>query len=241
MSLQKPTRQHGNELLNSVGDGQFQKFMSTLRPVELDAAAIVVAANEACTDVIFPVTGVLSLLSVLDDGARVGSAIVGNEGFAPLAPFHGAHRTPEQVEVLVPGTFLRLSTPLFRQAVVAFPELGGRLHLFSQHLFSSLARMSGCDRRHGVKERCARLLLNTHDRVIDDELALTHERLATCLGVRRASVTVAADALRQSGAIEYRRGIVRVVNRPALLAACCGCYVAMRETADQLLRRVPIA
>lgn len=239
MPHRKPVRPAGNAILGPVADSRFQTFVSSLRPVELDSADIVVPANEPCSDVIFPVTGVLSIMSVIGDGTRVGTGIVGNEGFAPLAPFHGADRTPEQVEVHVPGLFLRVSTPLFQQAVGAFPELRGRMHLFSQYLFSSVARSSGCDRRHGVKERCARLLLNTHDRSLDDEFMLTHDRLAVCLGVRRASVTVAADELRKAGAISYRRGHIRVLDRAALVAACCGCYGAMRETADQLLRRLP--
>jgi CRP-like cAMP-binding protein len=236
MPQAKPRRPEGNAILASVGDSRFQSFLSSLRPVELESGEIVARANEPCSDILFPVTGVLSIMSVLDDGVRVGSGIVGNEGFAPLAAFHGADRTPEQVEVHVPGLFLRMSVPLFQQAVAAFPELRNRMHLFSQYLFSSVAHTSGCDRRHGVRERCSRLLLNTHDRAPDDEFALTHERLAMCLGVRRASITVAADELRRAGAIDYRRGHIRVADRGALIRACCGCYLALRETGERILQ-----
>jgi CRP-like cAMP-binding protein len=240
MPQAKPTRPDGNAILSAVGDSRFQTFLTSLRPVELESGAVVASANEPCNEIVFPVTGVLSIMAVLHDGARVGSGIVGNEGFAPLAPFHGADQTPEQIEVHVPGLFLRMSTPLFQQAVIAFPELRSRMHLFSQYLFSSVAHTSGCDRRHGVKERCARLLLHTHDRAPDDEFALTHERLAMCLGVRRASITVAADELRRTGAIDYRRGFVRVADRKVLIDACCGCYLALRETEKRILRR-PLA
>ena len=237
----KPPRPDGNAILSSVADSRFRNFRQSLAPVELDSGAVVASANEPCDQVLFPVTGVLSIMAVLDDGVRVGSGLVGNEGFAPLAPFHGAERTPEQVEVHVPGLFLRMSAPLFQQALTGFPELRSRMHLFSQFLFSSVAQTSGCDRRHGVKERCARFLLHTHDRAPDDEFALTHERLATYLGVRRASITVAADELRRAGAIDYRRGYVRVADRSALIRSGCGCYLALREAGERILRPASLA
>jgi hypothetical protein len=238
--IEKPARPNGNAILDSITDGRFQTFVSSLRPVALESAEVIASANEPCTEIVFPITGVLSMMSVMDRGVRIGAGIVGNEGFAPLAPFHGAAHTPEQIEVHVPGLFVRISTELLQQGMSAFPELRERMHLFSQYLFSSVAHASGCDRRHGVKERCARLLLSTHDRATDDEFPLTHERLAMCLGVRRASITVAADELRKAAAIEYRRGHIRVADRAALVAACCGCYGAMRETGDRLLRRAAV-
>ena len=234
MTHLKPARPSGNAMLAGVKDPSFQQFLGSLKPLELDAAMIIARADEPCAAVFFPVTGVLSVMSVIDD-ARVGTAIVGNEGFAPLAPFHGAERTPEQIEVHVSGLFLRVSIPLFQQAISAFPELRDRMHRFSQYMFSTVSRGSGCDRRHGVKERCARLLLSTHDRAPDDEFSLTHERLATNLGVRRASISVAAEELRRAGAIDYRRGRIRGVSRAALMDDCCGCYEALRATGDSLL------
>jgi hypothetical protein len=44
------------------------------------------------------------------------------------------------------------------------------------------------------------------------------------LGVRRQTVTVAAGTLQQAGLITFRRGIVRVVDRPELEEAACECY-----------------
>ena len=238
MMLQKPARASGNAILSAVRDARFPSVLDGLNRVDLDNAMIVARADEPCAAVFFPVTGVLSVMSVIDDGARVGTAIVGNEGFAPLAPFHGAERTPEQIEVHVGGQFLRVPVAQFQQMVSAFPELRRQMHRFSQYMFSSVASGSGCDRRHGIKERCARLLLNTHDRAPDDEFSLTHERLATNPGVRRASISVAAEELRRSGGIDYRRGRIRVMNRAALMGDCCGCYQALRDTGELLLGTV---
>ena len=236
----KPARSNGNALLGATRDARFQAFVNTLEPAELDPGEVILKAGELCEHVIFPMTGVLSMVAVLDDGARLATALIGNEGFAPTAPLHGVDRTPLQIEVHVPGTFVRVPTPAFRQAAGAFPEMRSRLHLFAHSLFWVAAYGSACDRKHSVDARCARWLLATHDRAPDDEFLLTHDRLAMSIGVRRASVSVAAERLRERGAITYRRGRVRITDRESLLAASCPCYATMRRSAESLARQAPL-
>jgi hypothetical protein len=78
-------------------------------------------------------------------------------------------------------------------------------------------------------ERCARWLLMTHDRVGRDDFELTQLFLSQMLGVRRASVSVAAAMLQDAGLIEYTRGRIRVVNREGLEQAGCECYGVIQD------------
>jgi Mn-dependent DtxR family transcriptional regulator len=55
------------------------------------------------------------------------------------------------------------------------------------------------------------------------------------LGVARPSVTVNALDLQRAGFIEYRRGRIRIVDRPGLEAAACECYWIVRREFDRLL------
>jgi Mn-dependent DtxR family transcriptional regulator len=75
----------------------------------------------------------------------------------------------------------------------------------------------------------------TRDRVNSDVLPLTHEFLGHMLGVRRQSVSIAAEALQQSGLIEYRRGRITICDRAGLAAACCECHAAVRASFDEVL------
>jgi hypothetical protein len=61
------------------------------------------------------------------------------------------------------------------------------------------------------------------------------------LGVRRATVTVAAGMLQHAGLIKYTRGSVAVVDRTRLEAAACECYRAIRERSDRLFAVFPLA
>jgi hypothetical protein len=93
-----------------------------------------------------------------------------------------------------------------------------------------MGRSGSCNAVHAVELRCARWLLQTHDRVESDVLPLTHEFLAIMLGVRRPSVSLAAASLRKAGLIDYTRGRITILDRAGLEAASCECYAAIHES-----------
>jgi Mn-dependent DtxR family transcriptional regulator len=64
---------------------------------------------------------------------------------------------------------------------------------------------------------------------------LTHESLSAMLGVRRKSVTLAANELRGSGAIEYRRAAVAITDRSEVAEQSCSCYPAVTESDARFL------
>jgi Mn-dependent DtxR family transcriptional regulator len=55
------------------------------------------------------------------------------------------------------------------------------------------------------------------------------------LGVRRASVTVAARTLQAAGLIEYRRGQITVIDRAGLEEASCECYAVIKQEYRRLV------
>jgi CRP-like cAMP-binding protein len=91
-----------------------------------------------------------------------------------------------------------------------------------------LSQSVACNRLHLVSERCARWLLTSADRVRSADFPLTHEALATMLGVRRAGVSVAAAGLQAAGYLSYRRGRVHMIDVKGLESAACECYAVTR-------------
>jgi CRP-like cAMP-binding protein len=114
--------------------------------------------------------------------------------------------------------------------------LQGLLQRYTQALFSQIAQSSACNRLHTIDQRCARWLLQTHDRVSSDEFPLTQEFLAQMLGVQRSSVNGAAGALQERGVIRYSRGVITILDREGLEAAACECY---RVIAGEFARLIP--
>jgi len=60
------------------------------------------------------------------------------------------------------------------------------------------------------------------------------------LGLRRSSVTVAAQALQARRLISYRRGRIEIINRKGLKAAACECYEVVSQTLEQFLEYKPV-
>jgi CRP-like cAMP-binding protein len=152
----------------------------------------------------------------------------------------GARTTTVEAIAQIPGTAARLDAGrladwLRTSGGTLFPLL----LRYAQALQEQTAQSVACNRRHGIDERCARWLLMTHDRVGADQgvdtFPLTQEFLAFMLGVRRASVTVAAGMLQQAGLIKYSRGRIAVRDRAGLEAASCECYDVVRRKYAQLL------
>jgi CRP-like cAMP-binding protein len=88
---------------------------------------------------------------------------------------------------------------------------------------------------HPVGQRCMRWLLVVNDLIAREDIPLTHELLATMLGVRRPTITVVMNSLRRDGLIDEERGRIRIRDRGGLESACCECYRVMRDERRRLL------
>jgi hypothetical protein len=54
------------------------------------------------------------------------------------------------------------------------------------------------------------------------------------LGVRRTSVTEVASKVQASGAISYSRGVIKILDRDALLRMSCECYETLLDQSATL-------
>ncbi|HKG94428.1 MAG TPA: Crp/Fnr family transcriptional regulator [Gemmatimonadaceae bacterium] len=228
-----------NLILASLPADEYAAIAPRLERVSLPARHVVCDVNRPIDYVYFPETCVASVLSIMADRSGVETATVGYEGMTGIALFLGGERSVEHTFMQVPGDAYRLRAEDFLAAVGG--GIGGRTALatilgrYMQALFTLAAQTSGCNRVHTMRERCARWLLQTHDRAGADEFALTQHFLAQMLGVRRATVTEAAGALQEAGLIEYRYGKITIRDRAGLERVVCECYHIIRNETVRLL------
>jgi CRP-like cAMP-binding protein len=95
---------------------------------------------------------------------------------------------------------------------------------YAAEYVTQLSQRSACAVFHLVEQRFAIWLLLLADRIEEDVIQITQERIADHLGVRRAGVTVVAAQMQAAGAISYRRGSLRIANREMLETMACECY-----------------
>ncbi len=183
--------------------------------------------NEAGGDIswaYFVASGVASVLNVMSNGASIEVGLIGSEGFVGLSLISGLRSSASQVVMQVEGSAFRIAARKFLPALQECPVLAKRLRQFGARLTFQISQVAVCNRLHHMEQRLARWLLMSQDRLSGNSIGLTQEFLSHMLGTRRASVTVAANILQEHGAIELRRGSVKVSNRKKLEEASCECY-----------------
>ena len=224
----------GNRLLAALTASDYGALVPLLERVELTDHQMLVRKGERFSHVYFPENSVISVVNRMEDGGGVEVGTIGNEGMAGLAGYLETESTEGEIFCQVPGVALRLPVAELLEAALRRPRLRRAINWYTQAYMAQVAQCVACNRLHGLERRCARWLLMTHDRVNRaDVFPLKQVFIAEMLGVRRAGVTVAAGALQSAGLINYRRGVIRVLDREGLEAAACECYAIIRHTFDR--------
>jgi CRP-like cAMP-binding protein len=186
--------------------------------------------------VYFPTSGVISLMTPLEDGGAIETATIGYEGMVGVHAFLGGGGLSSLLAMSqVPGEMLVMDVDHFRAEATAPGKLPAVLHAYTQALFAQISQAVACNVSHEIQQRTAKWLLQTHDRAKADSFELTQEFLADMLGVTRPSVTVAARSLQSAGLISYRRGGISVLDRAGLEDASCECYGATQREYERLI------
>jgi CRP-like cAMP-binding protein len=230
-----PADAERNRLLRALPPAAYAGLLPHLEPVELAVGQMLWRADAPIHAVYFPRTCVTSLLTPLADEAPVESATVGYEGVVGVPVVLGADASHTQATAQIAGAAARVDAGRFREWLAVADGATPLFLRYAQALLEQTAQSVACNRRHAMEERCARWLLATQDRVGGPTFLITHEFLAHMLGVRRASVTVAAGMLQQAGLITYRRGRVTILDAEGLEAASCECNGVVRAQQARLL------
>lgn len=224
-----------NRVLAALPDDRRAQVAEAASRVGHDARDPVFEQGERIEQVLFPLTGVYSLVARFEQHS-VEIATVGNEGMLGLPVFlQAAYTSAHQAFCQVPAESARLSVDAFTTLISANGDLHQLMHRYTQALFTQIAQNAACNAVHNTTQRAARWILMTHDRVGDAEFLLTQDFLAQMLGVRRTAVNAAAQALQRAGSVTYSRARMTVIDRDALLQLACPCYGIIRAEHDRLL------
>ncbi|HYW52535.1 MAG TPA: Crp/Fnr family transcriptional regulator, partial [Dongiaceae bacterium] len=189
---------------------------------------------------VFPETAVTSTLMEMPEGDWVEVGLTGTDGMVGLDLLYGIRESVTTVIAQVPGRALKMDAEVFHREIVAKKTAFYDVLLrYARVFFGMVAQSAACNASHGIEQRMARWLLMIHDRVRRDRFPLTHEFIALMLGVRRASVTQAANSLRTAGALDYERGEVHVLDRQKLEKLSCACYDAVVRLSGSLFTPPP--
>jgi CRP-like cAMP-binding protein len=228
------TARIGNLLLDAMAQDDRAALLAESRRMPIVVGKVLFRPGDRVDYVPFPLVGTLSLIAQPDDGMQVEAATIGNEGAAKLASALGSGTASQELVCQVEGEMITVPIETFTKHVEQdrFRDL---VYGYIEALVVQISLTAACNAVHQVNQRCARWLLQTHDRVDGHTFGLTQEYLGIMLGVQRPTVSIAQRTLREAGCITFSRGSITVVDREGLEAAACHCYETIRTEYSRLV------
>ena len=223
-----------NYLLASLLGAGCERLHSRLDLLPLAFGDVLYEADSKLAHVYFPTTSVVSLLSVMEDGASDEIAFVGNEGIVGVPLFLGAARSSYRVVVRSAGHAYRLNGQLLLEEFNRSGAMHDLLLRYTEALLAQISQTIACHRHHTIHQQFCRWLLSSIDRLPSDELRLTQQSIALMLGVRRETISKEVSVLHAAGLIQNGRGRTVVIDRPKLEARACECYRGMKAEHSRL-------
>ena len=236
-----PETRVSNRFLAALSPEDFASLESSLTRISLGLGETIQRIDDNVDALYFPESAILSVVTMMLDGRGVESYSIGRESGYGLLNCLGARSAFSQIVAQVPGE--SWTVPVARLKAVADKSQTVR-NLIVRHAQAQAAmseQSAACNALHQVDARLSRWLLLSQDRAQSTHLPLTQEFLGFMLGVRRTTVTVAAQSLSAAGLIRYSRGKLEILDRSGLENASCECYATVNRRYAELLGEAPTA
>jgi len=224
-----------NRLLATLSRDERKRLLPKLKPVTLNFAEVLYEAGAPITHLYFATTAVVSTLAVIDQGVKVETSLIGNEGVLGVSVFLGVHLAANEAIVQSAGTALVVSATDIDDEFKRVGPLHDAILRYTHVLLTQVTQTATCNRHHTLEERLSRWLLMMGDRVESNTLALTEEFLSWMLGVGHTLAGSTAISMHDAGIIEYGSGRLVILDRKKLEQSACGCHRLLKAHFDRLL------
>jgi CRP-like cAMP-binding protein len=219
-----------NKILAALPRAEYQALVPHLERVHLPQGKVLYEVGDFVTRAYFVTRGMVSLLSITEDGGTTEVAMVGKEGVVGVPIILRVGVMPYRSMVQIAGDALSIKADVMRAEFTRSARFQDLLLRYTHALLTQVSQSAVCNRFHTTEARLGRWLLVTRDRVGSDSFQLTQEFIAHMLGTPRTVVTVAANKLQDAGLIRYKRGQISILDPRMLEAAACECYgVVIKE------------
>ncbi len=223
-----------NRILGQLSADELKSVQPWLTLMDLRSNVVLHEPGQPIERVYFPLSGMISLLAVMQSGEAIETGIVGSDGLVGGDAAINGH-VFGQGTVQLDGAALTMPKARFVDAYLAHPHLRNLVDRYQSILLMQAQQNAACHALHSVRSRLCRWLLQSQDMIGRDTFSLTQEFLSHMLGVRRNTVSVEAHAVQEAGLIRYSRGHITILNRDGLEDCACECYSVIRAETDKLM------
>jgi CRP-like cAMP-binding protein len=206
-----------NHILASLSKADLALLQPHLESVKLSFRQPCEEPNVPIQYGYFPDDGIVSVVANGRGGRAIEVGIIGRDGMTAQPVVMGTDRSANSTFVQVEGSGRRIKASALRTAIQESRTLQKYFLAVVQCFIMQASHTALANGVAKIDQRMARWLLMAQDRLVGDELPLTHEFLAVMLGVRRAGVTVALKELEIAALISTKRKAIQVRDRAGLL------------------------
>jgi len=233
-----PTPITANALLSALAPSDLALLVPHFRGTAYEVGQTIQEAEAPVEQVWFPLSGMIALGIVTLSGTIVETAVVGCEGVVGALVGLGALKAFCRAVVVIQGHGVAISALRFREIAGGSESIRNLVLNYKEALLSQAQQTAACNAMHSLDQRLARWLLQTLDRVQGKTVVLTQELIGELLGVRRTSVTAAAQELERKRFIRYGRANIEILDREGLESVACECYACIRRRETDFARAI---
>jgi Crp-like helix-turn-helix domain len=229
-----------NNLLRRLSASDFGLVAPYLTPEEAEANTPLYNPGDDVDTVHFPCgSSLVSYLVANEDGRDVETMLVGREGAVGGIVSLGYLPAYTRMTVKFGGPFVRLPIAKLDDAKTASPSLRNVFARYADCLLAQMFQATACNAVHSIEQRTAKWIISAMERANGDNVVtLTHEQLATLLGVGRSYASRVIQIFKTEGVLETRRGSILVRDREALQKRACLCNENVKNHFEEVLRGV---
>src|SRR3954449_7750138 len=229
-----------NNLLRRLTTADFALIAPYLSQGQADSNDLLYNPGDAVEIVHFPCgPSLASYLVASEDGRDVETILVGREGAVGGIVSQGYLPAYTRIIVKFGGPFARLHVGRLHAAKAKSPTLNNVFSRYADCMLAQIFQSTACNAIHSIEQRTAKWILAAMERTGDENsVPLTHEQLATLLGVGRSYASRVLQSFRAEGVLETRRGSILVRNRDGLRLRACLCNDAVKLHFEEVLRGV---
>ena len=229
-----------NNLLRRLNRADFAAIEPHLSQVTAAANELLYSPGDDVDVVHFPCGPALATYLVAnEDGRDVETILVGREGAVGGIVSQGFLPAYTRIVVKFAGPFVKLPINRLEVAKLASATLRNVFARYADCLLAQIFQSTACNAIHSIEQRAAKWIVSAMERTDNDAtVPLTHEQLATLLGVGRSYASRVLQTLKAEGILETRRGSILVRDRTALQARACLCNEQVKGHFEEVLRGV---
>lgn len=238
MSEGERARPHSN-LLSALRDPDFALIERHLVKDFKATGDLLYRPGDDVSQIYFPLgPSLVSYLVSNSDGRDVETILVGREGAVGGIVSSGFLPAYCLIVVKFGGPFLKAPVAAIQAAKDRSPSFRRLFARYADCLMAQIFQSSACNAIHTLEQRTAKWILAAMDRTGEQFVPLTHEELASMMGVGRSYISRVIQKLKADGILETSRGALTVTDRGALEARSCNCNSNVKRHFEVVLRGV---